>query len=350
MAPGGLERESDHDPVDLEGSGLMLARFLLVSDAASRFVEQDRRILEGIGPTSMLIYRGRRDLPRLARAILATDVTLCWFVLGYATTSTIVSRILGKPTVVVAGGWDVVAMPELGFGAMLFGNRVRKTRQALRMATAVAAVSESTQSDVLRWVNRKVTVIPNGVDLTYFRPNAAARQRQVVTVAGVSNEPRFRVKGIEFLMEIAARMPDITFYLAGRTGGVWADRIKGIAPPNVRMVGFLNDGQLRALYQESRVYLQPSAYEAFGLSLAEAMACECYPVVTNRGAMPEVVGGVGSVVSFGDLEGAIDAIRKGLEVEGCHAASARVRERFSLDQRKRLLSQLVERILTGEGA
>ena len=58
----------------------------------------------------------------------------------------------------------------------------------------------------------------------------------------------------------------------------------------VHFLGYVNDSQLRSLYRGASAYVHPSLYEGFGLTLLEAMACEC-PVVTSRVySLPEVAG------------------------------------------------------------
>jgi glycosyltransferase involved in cell wall biosynthesis len=58
----------------------------------------------------------------------------------------------------------------------------------------------------------------------------------------------------------------------------------------IRVVGYVSDSELRALYQQAVCLLYPSLYEGFGLPPLEAMACGC-PVITSRVAsLPEVCG------------------------------------------------------------
>ena len=42
-------------------------------------------------------------------------------------------------------------------------------------------------------------------------------------------------------------------------------------------------------YQESAFFIHPNIWEeTFCVSMAEAMKCGCYPIITNIGALPEV--------------------------------------------------------------
>lgn len=56
------------------------------------------------------------------------------------------------------------------------------------------------------------------------------------------------------------------------------------------------DEQLPALYNQAHMLILPSHYEGFGLPALEAMACGTVPIVSNVGALPEIVGDVGILV------------------------------------------------------
>jgi len=61
-------------------------------------------------------------------------------------------------------------------------------------------------------------------------------------------------------------------------------------PSRVRHLGYVSDGELRALYEGAACFLYPSLYEGFGLPPLEAMACGCPVVVSRSGSLPEVCG------------------------------------------------------------
>ena len=56
----------------------------------------------------------------------------------------------------------------------------------------------------------------------------------------------------------------------------------------VIFAGRLNDGELRAIYENAIALLFPSLTEGFGLPTIEAMRCGCPVIATTSGAVPEV--------------------------------------------------------------
>lgn len=80
-----------------------------------------------------------------------------------------------------------------------------------------------------------------------------------------------------------------------------------------RLLGYVGQEKLPALYSGARLFLYPSLYEGFGLPPLEAMACGV-PVVASRAAsLPEVVGDAGVLVEPRDEAAIANAMQRALE-------------------------------------
>ena len=107
-------------------------------------------------------------------------------------------------------------------------------------------------------------------------------------------------------------------------------------------MGYVPDEELLSWYQKAKVYVQVSAYESFGMSLAEAMLCECVPVVTERGALPEVVGDAGFYVAYEDDKATALGIKEALRSDKGAYARRRIEDLFSIEKREKALIKAIE--------
>ena len=123
----------------------------------------------------------------------------------------------------------------------------------------------------------------------------------VITVSGI-NENTVKRKGLENFVISARYLTDVNFVVIGKWMDNSIQHLKSIAPPNVDFTGLVSDDELIQWYQKANVYCQLSRYESFGMAPAEAMCCECTPVVTNNAAFPEVVGDTGYYVPYDNPE------------------------------------------------
>src|SRR5438093_1255041 len=189
-----------------------------------------------------------------------------------------------------------------------------------------------------------------GVDADLFRP--AEKEDLVVTVAQISRENVLR-KGLRTFVDAAKEVPDVQFIIIGRHLDDAIDQLRAVAPSNVRFLGEVSDSDLREILGRARVYVQASYTEGFGVALAEAMASGCVPIVTRRGAIPEVVGETGLYVDYGDSHELANAIREGLRSRLGAEARARILDRFTITRRldtlRTAVLSLTEDLYVGPG-
>jgi glycosyltransferase involved in cell wall biosynthesis len=107
-------------------------------------------------------------------------------------------------------------------------------------------------------------------------------------------------------------------------------RNRGLEPA-VRLLGYVPDEDLPALYRQADLLVVPSMYEGFGLPALEAMACGAPVLAADRSSLPEVVGPSGRLFAPGDPDLLADQMAQILSSDETRAEmSARGRERAAL--------------------
>ena len=61
-------------------------------------------------------------------------------------------------------------------------------------------------------------------------------------------------------------------------------------PARMLRLGYVTDGELKALYEHATCFVFPSFYEGFGIPALEAMACGCPVIASTASALREVCG------------------------------------------------------------
>ncbi len=276
---------------------------------------------------------------------LWADVTFSWFAWDHAAWATRFSRIFGRKSIVVVGGFDVVKMPEISYGNLLIPRSAARTLYAIRHADQVIAVSKSLKADAERLSGRQdIGVVYHGFEVERFTP-AGSKEPVALTVGAVS-QSNMKRKGIETFMKAASHAPEIEFRIVGAINPALIREIKESAPGNLVLTGKVDFDTLLKEMQKASVYVQVSGHEGFGCSLAEAMLCADVPVVTKAGAIPEVVGDCGYYVPYDDPGSTAEAVRKALgDSDKGRLARERIVKEFPLSKREEGLVQLISDVI-----
>ena len=116
------------------------------------------------------------------------------------------------------------------------------------------------------------------------RYTSKKRKPQYITLVNCHQQ-----KGGDILAELAALMPEQQFM--GVIGGYGAEHQIRSTLPNVKYVE--NTIDMRPIYAETKILIQPSQYESYGKAVCEAMACGIPVVVTATDGLIESTGSAG---------------------------------------------------------
>jgi len=173
---------------------------------------------------------------------------------------------------------------------------------ALKRTSRLIAVSQASARfcRLLGCPEKRITVVPNGVDLACFNGevNAFAMRKEL----GIGDEPLvvtasrlIRRKHPELLVSAFARVlevvPDAKLAIAGcgRQKDSLFRQVKSLNIANsVFMVGELAKEKVAQLMAAADIFVLPSKMESFGLVLLEASATGVPVVCSNAGGVPEV--------------------------------------------------------------
>ncbi len=198
--------------------------------------------------------------------------------------------------------------------------------QMLDKADAIICVSQATADELQEFAGNKLSqdrvhIIGEGVSPLFFQSADMQLLDQltgmpekgtpfILTTGKIS--PRKNIQGV--IKALAQVLDDIPHHLVLVGGTGWeADEVFNLLKDKrlaerVHMIGFVSDEQLLTLYKAASVYVHPSLFEGFGLTLLEAMAAGCPVITSNLYSLPEVAGDAAILVNPHDTEDIANSI------------------------------------------
>jgi len=189
-----------------------------------------------------------------------------------------------------------------------FGNRIIKN------AARIIAVSDMECDQVKKRNIRpdKISVIPNAVDRSAVRSVRKGSFRKRFDIRDDEKIILFlgrihRIKGIDLLInafaELAKKRSDVRLVLVGPDENYLDQINRQIDSLNVMdriiFTGSLYDDDKYLAFADADIYVLPSRYEIFAISVLEACACGTPVIVTeNQGIASYIRGRAGEVIPF----------------------------------------------------
>ena len=206
-------------------------------------------------------------------------------------------------------------------------------RSLLHNGDAVIVNSRTTQNTVEELLGRKTAVYVSSPGSDTFKLDAAEgaigtdEHCRTENSTSTNGQPPVRLlitgnviprKGHDLLVEILSELPDLSWELRVVGSAVdnrYKTRLDRFAERNglsarIVYLGVLPEQALRREYLEADIFVFPSRYEGFGISLAEAIRAGLPFVAFATGAIPEVCGDRGLLVAEGDLSGFRQHLRR----------------------------------------
>jgi glycosyltransferase involved in cell wall biosynthesis len=197
---------------------------------------------------------------------------------------------------------------------------------ARRVKTIFTPSEYVKQKVIRRFGITNVTVTPNGVDHSRFHP--AARQTRIplpqsyILFVGTL-EPRKNLgRLLHVWNEIKDDFNEMWLMIAGVSGNVFRTIHLSHEAERVRFLGYVDDETLAGLYANASLFVLPSQDEGFGLPALEAMASGTPVIVSDGGALPEVVAEAALIFCLSDPHEFTNMLRECL-------SNARLRTTFS---------------------
>ena len=300
-------------------------KIFFVGDQRAHFITSDIQILkENHEVTTLDLSKHAtsfRQIPAYLIAsaleifrVRASDLIWVWGADYPAIPFVIFSRIFRKPLFINVMGWEVYRAEEINYGNQLSTVRGAASRWIIRNATRAITMSNAYKKIICDLVpGITVEVIPGFVEDHLF--DQQLPEKSGVVTAFCTNSAR-ELKGIPTFEAVSCYVP------------------------TMKVIKNIPHGDLIREFQKSKVYCQLSRTESFGVSLLEAMACGCVPVVTDRDALPEVIGEAGLTVPFRNFRKTHYAVKKALTLDGSKARERA--KQFTREKRKRQIYNILK--------
>jgi glycosyltransferase involved in cell wall biosynthesis len=117
-------------------------------------------------------------------------------------------------------------------------------------------------------------------------------------------------KNLKWILEHAKKNPQSFFAVSGTALSV--SKINEIgelnSSRNVKMLGYLEDPQVKALMEKCRAFIMPSYYEGFGIPPLEALSCGAPVIVSDSASLPEIYGNTAHYIDPDDTDADLEVL------------------------------------------
>lgn len=175
----------------------------------------------------------------------------------------------------------------------LFGSCVEKLNTFLfKKALFITTTGQKSKDYLIKkgFERDKVIVLPNIIEMNNYYDMGLEKQYDIVSLSRLDKN-----KNITILIQAVAKLRK-KINVKVIIGGIGPElenlkqEVKKLQlENNINFLGWVEQVDILNIYNSSKIFVLPSLGEGFPLTILEAMACGCVPVVTNVGDISEIV-------------------------------------------------------------
>lgn len=162
-----------------------------------------------------------------------------------------------------------------------------------KMLFTVSEFSKNQIAKTYHLNSDKIHVIPNGwehfqkvtADNLIFEKYNQLNNGFYFTLGSLSKR-----KNLKWIADYAEKNPQEIFAISGKSiSGLVPEELKKLQTlKNVILLGYVSDGEVKALMQKCKAFILPSYYEGFGIPPLEALSTGTKVIVSNASCLPEI--------------------------------------------------------------
>lgn len=198
-------------------------------------------------------------------------------------------------------------------------------KQAVKKAAAMICVSQATADAVEEYalanyntsVKARLHVVHEGVDASFFEAHKVEEITDYHMIKPLLNSPFVLTVGqisprknlqtvLEAFSKLRDELPNHQLITVGGNGWDYdkvKEQVNELGLENrIHFLGYVSDELLRFLYRNADVFVYPSLFEGFGLTVLEAMASGCPVITSNVSSLPEIAGDAAILINPEDAE------------------------------------------------
>lgn len=179
--------------------------------------------------------------------------------------------------------WEMVLSPGLARAGKFFEHRIAPP---LYRTTPIVTLSQSSRHELVDYLgldDRRISVVPPGID-ERFHPDGTRSPRPLVVAVGRLMPSKKFDDLIATMIEVRREVPDVELVIVGdgyERPALEQQVADADATEWIRLAGRVSDEELLSLYRSAWLVASASIAEGWGMTLTEAAACGTPSVATD---------------------------------------------------------------------